>query len=62
MFVHAERYPSGDVKVFYGSIGLALSENDGRTWRFLGEIFRPDLSLRAVLVAAMRSTPASASS
>ena len=43
MFVHAERYPTGDVKVFYGTIGLALSENDGRTWRFLGEIFRPEL-------------------
>jgi hypothetical protein len=43
MFVHAERYPTGDVTVFYGSIGLALSEDDGRSWRFLGEIFRPDL-------------------
>ena len=43
MFVHAERYPTGDVKVFYGTIGLALSDDDGRTWKFLGEIFRPDL-------------------
>jgi hypothetical protein len=44
MFVHAERYPTGDVTVFYGTIGLALSTDDGRSWKFLGEIFRPDLS------------------
>lgn len=43
MFVHAERYPTGDVTVFYGTIGLALSRDGGRTWRFLGEIFRPQL-------------------
>lgn len=44
MFVHAERYPTDDVTVFYGSIGLAYSDNDGRTWRLLGEIFRPELA------------------
>lgn len=47
MLVHAERYPTGDVTVFYGTIGLALSRDGGRTWRFLGEIFRPQLPYEA---------------
>ncbi len=44
MFVHLERYPTGNSRVFYGSVGLALSGDDGKTWKFLGEIFQPDIA------------------
>jgi hypothetical protein len=44
LFLHLERYPTGDPKVWYGSVGLARSTDDGRSWRFLGEILTSELS------------------
>jgi hypothetical protein len=43
MFVHLERYPTGSIRVFYGSIGLAFSGDRGKHWKFLGEIFQPNV-------------------
>jgi hypothetical protein len=43
MFIHLERRPLGTTKSWYGSVGLAKSTDDGHTWTFLGEIFRPNL-------------------
>jgi hypothetical protein len=45
MFVHVERYPTGDPRDgSYASIGLARSTDDGRSWRFLGAIFTQNLT------------------
>jgi hypothetical protein len=45
MFVHLERYPTGDPRGgSYASIGLASSTDDGHSWRFLGPIFTQNLT------------------
>jgi hypothetical protein len=45
MFVHIERYASGNsADGTYASVGLAKSTDAGKTWRFLGEIFGQNLS------------------
>jgi hypothetical protein len=47
MFIHLERRPPGSSHSWYGSIGLAKSTDNGHTWTFLGEIFKPNLSYAA---------------
>jgi hypothetical protein len=47
MFIHLERRPPGTSHSWYGSVALATSTDDGHTWTFLGEIFRPNLSYRS---------------
>jgi hypothetical protein len=44
MFIHLERSLAGTSKSWYGSIGLAKSTDGGRSWSFLGEIFKHNLS------------------
>jgi hypothetical protein len=45
MFVHLERYPTGDPQGgSYASIGLARSSDDGASWELLGEIFQQNLT------------------
>jgi hypothetical protein len=47
MFIHVERRPPGTSHSWYGSVALAASTEDGQTWTFLGEIFRPNLTYRS---------------
>ena len=43
LFYHAERWPNGDAKRFYATIGIARSSNRGKSFRDVGEIVRPNL-------------------
>jgi hypothetical protein len=43
VFYHAERWPQGIPTRFYAWIGMAVSDDQGRSWHDLGPIIRPHL-------------------
>lgn len=47
LLYHAERWRDNDPNRFYSWIGMAVSTDQGRSWRDLGEIIRPQHSYRS---------------